>query len=494
MTEAPSFPKRHANSMVDGIGFPSKNAASSWETTYGSEVRAPVFDPELYAASKVDTIKLQSTHWTAGNESEPMITENQRNYIAIPPQPRGSTRTRDQLMATSFQLGDGSPMETRASLGAQKSVGLSRAVPKAGMKEQLAKSHMNLKMGGFDDWTTTNKTSFQNPQGTPAVAVQNRLQDGAGAREAIGNGERDVMQSEMQSHFVPIKLDSDPIDKQERRTRFRQGTFQVGDVSTTTYETTTQAAFKNAGENTVKVDPRVARAQRQALSRSQISVGHGEPMAQKSSYGETFIEHRGFRPPPPVGKTAYSSHIPGGNAEDTVLTSSCQDTYRPMKAEIPKPVDNRLRDTHIVIGAAGVNETTSLYHDTFKGQQAAQIRVDPRHARAFHTEHHTRLAGPAMQEAMVSTSQATYVPHVGVKPRQPIQFEQIEHVITPSDPSLTVTQSSMKADFVEYRNARPNRPVNNALQQSHINISGGMGDNWKTTQNDYFQFKEFKFD
>lgn len=494
MTEAPSFPKRHTNSITDGIGLPAKNIESSWETTYGSEVKAPNFDPSVYAASKVDTVKLQSTHWTTGNEYEPMMTENQRNYVAIPPQPRSSIRTRDQLMATSFRLGDGSPMETRASLGAQKSVGISKAVPKAGMKEQLVGSHMNLKMGGFDNWTTTNKSSFQDPQGKPAIPAQNRLQDGAGAREAIGAGEAEPMQSEMRSHFVPIKLDVSPFDKHERLTRLRQSTFQVGDVTTTTYETTSQAAFKNAGENTVKVDPRLARMQRQALSKSQISIGHGEPMAQRSSYGETFIEHRGFMPPPSIGKTAYISHIPGGNAEDTVLTTCSQDAYRPMKAEIPKPVDNRLRDTHIVIGAEGVKETTSLYHDTFKGQQAAQIRVDPSQARAFHTEHHTRLAGPAMQEALVSTSQATYVPHVGVKPRQSIQFEQIEHVITPADPSLTVTQSSMKADFVEHKNARPNRPVNNALQQSHINIGGGMGDSWKTTQNDYFQFKEFKFD
>jgi hypothetical protein len=186
--------------------------------------------------------------------------------------------------------------------------------------------------------------------------------------------------------------------------------------------------------------------------------------------------------------------LPRGDGGADAWQSASKAAYQPLKGERSEPADPDLRSTHIVLGADCIREQTSLYRDTFKGSQGLQSRVDGNAMRAFHTSHHTNFGGAAEQGPLLSTNKESFVPHPGLRPRSPIQFGQIEHVITPGDASLTVNQSSMRAAYVPHPNMAVNRPINNLLQQSHIVSTSGARDDWTTTQQDYFQFKTYKFD
>jgi hypothetical protein len=94
----------------------------------------------------------------------------------------------------------------------------------------------------------------------------------------------------------------------------------------------------------------------------------------------------------------------------------------------------------------------------------------------------------------MSTTRETFVDHGAVRPRSPAQFAMIQHVIIPADDSLTVRQSSNRTDFVLHKKPERSVPVNNSLQESHLQFSGGPKAQWRTTQQDYFQWQRFKFD
>ena len=84
----------------------------------------------------------------------------------------------------------------------------------------------------------------------------------------------------------------------------------------------------------------------------------------------------------------------------------------------------------------------------------------------------------------------TYVPHPECRPREPIMFDDESRAITMSDPTLIVRESTMKKDYVKM-DVKPPAPLINKLQTSHIQF-GNMKNDWKTTQDDYFQFKTYK--
>lgn len=485
----PSFPKRYVPPRRDS-GIIGNGEGDQWTTTYQSDSRPKdLSDSSNWGTASIDTEKLQSTHWRTGTESAEMVSNYKSDYHVHPQVQREAVKTRDELMASSIVLGDGRPMETRQSLNSQKVIS-SAAVPRTDIHQQIVGSHIALGMGnggGADQWETTNHSSFKGLQGMPAQTYQDRFHSGDGARDAICAGYVAPNKSEMKSEFVPLNSKVDHRDFHEVESKLRKTSFQVGDVTTTTYETTNKAEFKKLPiENH---DPGYAKRQKARLSESQI-LHSNERMPTKSMYDETFVEHKGFLPPKSNERTAFISHHDFRNCNE-VFTSTSQDAFPVRAVTKTEPVDNRLRDTHVVIGEPTINENRSLYQDTFI-KKTPQNNSSER--RDYHHEDHIRVTNPGEELHFTTTTQASYLPHPGFKPRDPIQFSQIEHVITPADPSLTVTESTMKSTFIAHPNQKVNAPVNNSLQTSHINISGGAENQYRTTQHDYFQFKTFKFD
>jgi hypothetical protein len=230
-----------------------------------------------------------------------------------------------------------------------------------------------------------------------------------------------------------------------------------------------------------------------ALYRSNVGEGDGGPMARTSSYGDTFVEHRGFVPPAPLNRSGISS-LPTGNESDNVRESTTPAAYKPVEPSARAPLDMSLRDSHFVLGSDQIREATSLYHDTFRGEPAQRTASEDEGARDFHTKHHTRVGNTTDQADMVSTFRSTFVDHGRQRPRSPCQFTQIEHVIVPVDDSLSVRQSSMASAFVPHLNADVPKPVNNSLHESHLVMDSGAPQEWRRTQQDYFQWQRFRFD
>jgi hypothetical protein len=234
---------------------------------------------------------------------------------------------------------------------------------------------------------------------------------------------------------------------------------------------------------------------RESLARSRVTEGNREPMPQTSLYGETFVEHPGFRPPEPNRNVGQQSHLPPGSGEPTLYRTTHQDGYPKMKGAPPPPVaEAEVRTTNFALGTDAIPFQRSSYSDAFKKMEGERIEIDSDAVRAFHTQHHSKVGSYGTAPAIISTSKSAFVNHGPLRPRSPAQFMQIEHVITPGDASHTVRQSSMRSDFVLHKDVAPPKPVNNSLQQSHLQFSSGAPPEWKTTQQDYFQWQRFRFD
>jgi hypothetical protein len=484
MLDIPSFPKaaplRNSRDAIDlGVG-----GGRNWETTYGSGNQPRTLSSDDAPVQTFDTAAHQQTHWTSGDQPEPLVTDYQREYIAHPLPPKPPGRSRDELMATSFSLGDNNLIDYSRPPPPPKAI----RVPPADLGGDLRSTHLNLHMGAPDEWTTTHQSSFALRQSVPPILRDGRVNEGKGAGEAMRwGGGSDLGASEMRSSFVKFTK-PDPTIIPDRR----YSTLAIGDPRQTTYETTHSAAYKRL--QMPSTDPReTARLARLALQRSRVTEGNREPVPQRSSYADTFVEYKEPRRQP-ADLVPTASHLPAGDGSPDQWRSCAQEAYQPLKGERTEVVDRDLRGTHIRLGADGVRETTSLYTDTFKGTQGRLERVDATGMRDFHTAHHTKVGGREEQGPMISTSKDSFLPHTEAATRAPITFDHIEHVIIPGDPSHTVRESSMKGDFVPHSYLPPPKQINNSLQESHITATSGAADNWTTTQQDYFQFRTYKFD
>ncbi|OHS92917.1 hypothetical protein TRFO_40741 [Tritrichomonas foetus] len=494
MLDTPSFPKRYIPQNMDGFSVKT-NAPTNWETTYSAEIQAKQISPENYVRSDIDTATLQSTHWTTGNERSDMISETKdkyRQYSNIEDS-RQPVRTRDQLMKSSFVLGDGSPMETRASLREKKSIQADQNLPRTGIHQELVSSHIDLGMGGgHSQWETTTQASYKPYQSSIPAAMNPNFQSGHGAREALRSDYiTNTYQTENQANFVNYNSRPEPINQQERLTRLRNSQIQIGDSNANYFQTTNQTDFVKLPIQ--PIDPQIAKAARDRLSRSQIYDGKKEPLNTQTSYNETFKEYKGYKPPAAAERSAFVSHHDFRDCKDTFQSES-REAYQPHHITRTPQADLHLTNTHIAIGAPGYGEMRSLYRDTFKGEQGEDQRIDPAEVRMFNTAHHSKVNDDTDHSTMMTTSQATYVHHKNVQPTEPCNWNYNEHTITPADPTLTNMTSESHAAYVHHKGAVANKPINNSLQESHINIAGGQVDQWKTTQQDYFRFKTFKFD
>lgn len=488
---APSFPRRRIPPKMDGFTV-DKNIPTDWETTYSAGSKPKQISSDLYGRIEIDTSKLQSTHWTTGNEPTTMLTEHQEKYRPYDISQREPVRTRDQLMKSSFTLGDGFPMETRESLTKQNSTPYDPNRVRPGIHEELVGSHIDLRSGTNEKWETTNQASYKKfSTSQPSIANPN-FQSGQGARDALSNDQyTNSYTTENQSNFIDFHVKQDPIDQQERLTRYRNSNVQLGDYGEGNYLTTNQADYKHF--RVKPVDPKVAKAARERLTRSQFSEYKKEPMNTRTSYNDTFIEYKGFHPPSSVERSAFISHHDFRNCPDTFCSES-HASYISHPISKTQKADLNLSNTHIVFGTPEPSDMRSLYQDTFKGIQTGNQRIDPTELRSFNTAHHMKVNDDTADPKLYTTNQVTYVHHNNFRPRSPIHFSKMDSVIAPSDPSLTVTESTMHASFVPHHNASTNKPINNSLQSSHINFSGGETGKWTTTQSDYFQFKTYKFD
>jgi hypothetical protein len=485
--ELPPFPTRPPpQNSRDDIGF---GGVSSWDTTYRASVR-PASDPSASRTSaEFDTSRLQKTHWTAGNQSEPMISDYSSNYRPHPPAAPPQVRTRDELTATSFTLGDRRRlMESRAFLDKQKVASSAGAAPTPTRSPDLQAAHIQFGYGGSEAWTTTQRASYAGRAPESFEVVNRRSEDGRGARETLsGAAAFGFGRSEMKSAFRAVECAAPP-----RATGGRaSGGVKLGDVSQTRYETESQSTYKR--HEVARRDFRGARVARMALYKSQIGEGNRGPMAKTSSYGDTFVEHCGFVPPAQVKPSGRSS-LPTGNEADNVYESTTHAAYRPIEPWARAPLDVSLRDSHFALGSDHIRESTSLYHDTFRGEPGSRATPDGEGARDFHTKHHAKAGNATDPADMVSTFQSTFVDHGTRRPRSPCQFTQVQHAIVPADDSLSVRESCMRSDFVPHLNAEVPKPVNILLHESHLVMDSGAPQEWKTTQQDYFQWQRFRFD
>lgn len=487
----PSFPRRRIPPKMDGFSV-SSNFPTDWETTYTAGSKPKQITSDIYGHSEIDSSKLQSTHWTTGNEPTTMLTEHQSQFRPYDLNQREPVRTRDELMKSSFVLGDGSKMETRQSLQQQNSMPYTPNVIRPGIHEELVSSHIDLKSGNTEKWETTNQASYKLYQTSQPSIINPNFQSGQGAKESLSNSDyKCSYTTENQSNFVKFNIKQDPIDQQERLTRYRNSNVQLGDPTDGNYVTTNQADFKPF--HVQPVDPKIAKAARERLTRSQFSEDKKEPMNSRTSYNDTFIEYKNFQPPNPVARSAFISHHDFRDCNDNFLSES-RDSYQPHQISKTQKVDLNLSNTHITFGMPGYCEMRSLYQDTFKGVQGGNQRIDPTELRNFNTAHHMRVQDYTDKQQLLTTNQTSYIHHKNVRPRSPIHFIQMDNVISPSDTSLTVKESTMHASFIPHKNVTANKPINNSLQASHINFTGGQNEKWSTTQSDYFKFKTYKFD
>lgn len=488
----PSFPKRRVPPNMDGFAV-SRNMPTDWETTYSADSKPKAITSDIYGRSEVDTAALQSTHFKMGNDYDPTITETQDAYRAYKIDNREPIRTRDQLMKSSFVLGDGTKMETRESLTKQKSIPFDPNLPRPTMRSELVGSHIDLGAGNQEKWETTAQAAFKPFQFAKPSVINRNLQSSDGTKEALAaNTAFNSYVTENQANFVNFKYSPNPIDKQERLTRYRSSQVQLGDPTANYFQTTNQSDFKHF--IIPPADRSVAKATRERLTKSQFYGDRRESMNVTSSHNDTFKEYKGFKPPKPAETNLSVSHHNFRDCNETFQSES-HDSYVPHKIEVTPKVDLHLTNTHIAFGQPGYSEMKSLYRDTFTEKQNVSEPVDRAAARYFNTAHHSRVVDETDHSPMMTTSQATYVPFTGVRPRSPAQHLQSCNSVTPADPSLTVKESTMHASFVHHKNFVADKPINNSLQRSHINMSGGEPvDQWKTTQSDYFQFKTYKFD
>jgi len=471
-------PKGGDNVNISGFGL------NSWETTYKSNLKQ--FD-SAPRTQEYDTVTLQKTHWTTGNISDEMVSENHSTFRPIPPQKVVQGRTRDQLMATTFSLGNGYPMETRESLNHQCIVSQKDSEKRKKM-DIPNKSSITISQNIVNDWRTTTKDSYTpyKDYKSPEI-IQKQLNDGEGTRETLMNQRTNHDYStESQSNYISHKQNnrSSSVDQ----TKLKKSSVVVGDTGNH-YSTTHQDAFCDKQADVI--ESQKAKQTRVAFGKSGFKVGSNMDPIEKTTYEENFVDYGGYKPPTNMPKTAFISHHEFRNCNDTFKTST-QEAYTQYKLTPPPPAEIHLNDVHIPAGDQSFHQLRSLYQDTFIPQKQTHQTIDFSKTKAFHTQHHTNVTTIAGLQDVKSVSQSTYVPHSGIRPRSPIRNDSEVRVVSMSDPSLVIKESTMKKDFVPFSSNQNRHPVNNELQASHIQIKGETNEKWTTSQGDYFKFTTYQ--
>ena len=478
--DLPTFPNHNYNNNYHDNVSIGHSKLNDWETTYNSTQKIQKTIPQQI---KVDTITLQKTNWTPGNVNEEYKSISHSEFQPIPPQQPTKGRTRDELMATSFSLGDDNFYETRETLSNSKASKFTEYEKVT--KTQIPQSNINLIQTNNNDWSTTSKDSYKlyNNYKTPDKA-NFLIKDGEGTKSTMMNqSSYRIYETETGSNYIKHnKQSNNPINN-----NLKQSTLKIGDEKTS-YITTNKSDFKNIDLNNVQ-----NKINKPDINKSGLYLGNKNSNLETTSYQDNFHIYEDHKPPSLMPRTAFISHHEFRNCNETFQTTS-KDSYKPLELNPQKPLDLHLNEGNIKIGESNQSIKTSLYQDTYKKHYINNNnnKNDTINTKAFHTEHHTNVTTIAGLNENKTTSQESYINHKGIIPRSAIKFPEKSTVISMADPSLIITESTMKKDYLPIKNFEKGSSVNLALQNSHIQIKGEMKDEWKTTQSEYFKFKTYK--
>ncbi|KAK8833730.1 hypothetical protein M9Y10_042461 [Tritrichomonas musculus] len=470
-----------------------------YETTYTAAHR-PFTHQDT--RQSLDTQTLQRTHWNAGDLPGTTISEMHDKYRDFGTNcKREEVLTRDQMMRTSFNLSDGTPMQGRI---------VQKYIPadiqsNSNLREMNCSTHFNLKNPqAVDNWVSTNKEDFKPPNGKPAEQPNLYLNRGYGLKSCFEQMGAYPPQASMNSTtYVDYSKKMDPSERTSRTITLENGTMNIeqntsnkwqrtnmiiGDSdSKSRYRTTMQDGIQPHG--IVANDPRVAQQMKLNFQRSCINAGNNHPSVTTTTTQDALKPHPDFRPPELAPRTAFISHQDHRNWNGPISTTS-RDAFQPKKAEYIPPVNNQLQRSHANFGDDTINEKRTLYQDTFKPPPPNMERVDFQALRDFHQGHHTNSSSGMGDHTEITTNQATYKAFPGFKPSEICDSLRGGKNIVQNEPRLNVRESEMKSSFVAHKYAPP-QPIDNNLQKSHIQLQGS-GEKWTTTQGDYFLFRTYK--
>lgn len=470
-----------------------------WGTTYNDAMRPRKREDN---AQQIDTIMLQKTHWNQGDLSTTKISEYKdeyRDFSAYNVRPTQEI-TQEMMMKTNFSMDDGITKMERT----KQNYTAADVTPSANLKEMMTATHFDLTSKAAPKWETTNQAAFNHPGCKPSELANMELNRGYGAKSSFQN---------LAAYPTPKSLAHDSYRDYGRaqtalaRTKqayiengeisFVQGTTQkwqgttvnLGDTQQP-YRTTTQDGFAKRSPNDGTFDPRYARERKLALQVSSINKGNNFPTVKTTTMHDAHVAHPGFKPPPEAEKTAFLSHQDHRNWDGRPSTTY-RDAFVPKKAEKVDPVNNQLQQSHASFGNSQIHEMQTLYRDTYKKHPKAMELADMDAAREFNMGHHTKDKEGDNIRTETTTYRRDYHGWTGVKPSDMCEALKGGNNIVANDPRLVVKQSAMKDDYIRYKNVEVPSQIDNALQRSHIQLTGS-GEPWTTTQQDYFLFKTYK--
>ena len=470
--------------------------AFHWQTTHRADWTPKERDAN---AQSLDTAKLQATHWTAGDLPGTVISEMHDSFRKLGNAQRETALTRDQMMRTSFELGDGSPMPSRV---------ISRSVtsvpPRSNMREKMVATHFDLTNPSEPsaNWQSTNRRDFRPLNGKPADPTDITLNRGIGAKSTFDNmsvfGPSRSLNSDTYvayknqevPHTRSVRLTGDTITfEQDRTNKWRRTNWQVGD-SEGRYETTSGAALQPP-RSAAYPDPNIVEERKRMFAKSVVGAGNNFPSVTESTAHAAVKPHPGFQPPPMAERTAFQSHHDFRNSREGISTTS-RDAYQPRPYQKVEIVDHKLQETHAKFGDDAINEKTSLYATDFKKPEQTMERADMQAAREFHMGHHSNNRTGGVDRTGDSIYTTSFTGCKGGKASDICDALRGGKNVVPNDPRFNVKESMMKSDYIHYKKAPMPEPIDNALQRSHIRMQTGGDAQWNTTQQDYFQFQTYK--
>ena len=446
-----------------------------WETTYRHDMRPKSREANEQA---LDTITLQRTHWIPGDLRGTTISEMHDKYRRYQLQTQDAARTRDEMMRTSFELGDGSPM---ASRHVEPYVPVN--VEQNSLREQMVSTHFNLKnpTEQASGWESTNRHDFRRFEYKPVEIADMGLNRGLGAKATFENlGCFGPTRSLNSDTYVAYRDLQRPKNRdvsirggliefgQNDSNKWRRTNWQMGDTEKR-YSTTTGDALMETAKVRVEVDPDFMEECRRRGQRSHVVDGNNWPAVTETTAHAAMRAHPGFQPPPLSERTAFQSHQNFGDWKEQMSTTS-RDSYPPRKYQPVESIDHHLQESHAKFGADNINEKTTLYNESFKRPPPTMERTDMQAARDFHMGHHSNNRTAEFDHTGKSINSTTYTGCKGGKASDLCDALKGGHNIVPNDARFNVKESTMKADYVKYKNAKLPDPIDNSLYASHITM------------------------
>jgi hypothetical protein len=453
--------------------------------------------PHEENVQELDTITLQGTHWNQGDVPGTKISEYTRAY---PDWGADCTRqqevTQEMMMNTHFSLSDGrSTMEPRS-----ESLSAADVTPAANLKEHMVATHFDLTNSSAPGWETTHAASYRGERAPPADPPHMELQRGYGMKATFDNlsafpHARPLYDDTYAgSQLTPGVGRLPKATIEGGRINFVQGTtqrwqrtnFALGDGLNRFATASGDALRPRRGERS---DPQLARQKRLAFAKSVAMQGFNLDTVKTTTMDDATRPHPDHKPGPEAERTAFISHQDHRNWNGPVTTTH-RETFYPKPADRVEPINNRLQESHGTFGNPAIREVTTLYDDSFTMPPPAMELADISAARSFHMGHHSTNASGMHDQLPLTEYNASYRRHKDARASDMCDALKGGHNIVAYDPRFVIKKSAMDTDYVAHPGEHRPPPVDNSLQDSHLQLKGAALP-WTTTQQDYFQYETY---